>query len=77
MPFADNSFDLVVSNAVIEHVGGLQQRCFLQESVCVARKDVFFTTPNRWYPIELHTLLPFIHYLRETPSQEAFTSSRA
>lgn len=63
MPFADNSFDLVISNAVIEHVGSLQQQeRFLQESVRVARKHVFLTTPNRWYPVELHTLLPFIHY---------------
>lgn len=64
MPFEDNSFDLVFSNAVIEHVGSLQQQeRFLLESVRVARKHIFLTTPNRWYPVELHTLLPFVHYL--------------
>lgn len=64
MPFEDNSFDLVFSNAVIEHVGSLQQQeRFLLESVRVARKHIFLTTPNRWYPIELHTLLPFVHFL--------------
>ena len=64
MPFADNSFDLVFSNAVIEHVGSLQQQeRFLMENVRVARKHIFLTTPNRWYPVELHTLLPFVHYL--------------
>lgn len=64
MPFEDNTFDLVFSNAVIEHVGSLQQQeRFLLESVRVSRKHIFLTTPNRWYPVELHTLLPFIHYL--------------
>ena len=22
-----------------------------------------FTTPNRWFPVELHTFLPFLHWL--------------
>lgn len=26
-------------------------------------KSAFITTPNRWYPIELHTVLPLVHYL--------------
>lgn len=64
LPFGDNSFDLVFSNAVIEHVGSLeQQERFLLESYRVAKKYVFLTTPNRWYPIEFHTIIPFIHYL--------------
>ena len=46
MPFEDNSFDLVFSNAVIEHVGSLQQQRFLLESVRVARKHIFLTTPR-------------------------------
>jgi hypothetical protein len=28
----------------------------------VARRG-FFTTPNRWFPIELHTKIPLLHYL--------------
>lgn len=64
MPFSDNSFDFVFSNAVIEHVGNLsQQEKFIQESIRVSKKHIFFTTPNRWYPIEFHTLLPLIHFL--------------
>ena len=23
----------------------------------------FITTPNRWFPVEMHTALPFLHYL--------------
>lgn len=26
-------------------------------------RRVFFTTPNRWFPIELHTRLPLVHWL--------------
>jgi hypothetical protein len=29
----------------------------------VAKKYVFITTPNRFHPIELHTAIPFIHWL--------------
>ncbi|GHT82849.1 hypothetical protein AGMMS49543_08570 [Betaproteobacteria bacterium] len=64
MPFPDNSFDLVFSNAVIEHVGnGENQQQFLRECARVARRFVFITTPNRYHPVEFHTVLPFIHWL--------------
>jgi hypothetical protein len=64
MPFPDNSFDLVFSNAVIEHVGKREnQQQFLRECARVARRFVFITTPNRYHPVEFHTVLPFIHWL--------------
>ncbi|MDR2115347.1 MAG: class I SAM-dependent methyltransferase [Planctomycetaceae bacterium] len=64
MPFDDNQFDLVVSFAVIEHVGSQEnQKRFLAECFRVAKKYVFIATPNRGYPIEFHTVLPLIHWL--------------
>ena len=27
-----------------------------------ARRGVFLTTPNRWFPIEFHTVMPFVHW---------------
>jgi hypothetical protein len=63
LPFADGQFDLVFSNAVIEHAGSRrQQRYFIDEALRVARR-FFITTPNRWFPVEMHTALPFVHYL--------------
>ena len=54
LPFADDSFDLVYANAVIEHVGSLEdQQRFIQELDRVGRSWVV-TTPNRWFPVEAH-----------------------
>lgn len=64
MPFEDGQFDLVVSFAVLEHVGSLEnQQKFLAECYRVAKKYVFISTPNAWYPVELHTAIPLIHWL--------------
>jgi len=64
LPFADTSYDYVHSSAVIEHVGShLNQTQFLRELWRVARRGIFVTTPNRWFPIEFHTVLPLVHYL--------------
>jgi len=64
MPFGDGAFDLAFSSAVIEHVGSRKnQVAFIRECVRVSKKYVFITTPNRFYPIELHTVLPIIHWL--------------
>jgi hypothetical protein len=64
LPFADRSFDYVHSSAVLEHVGGSdRQRRFVAELFRVCRRGAFLTTPNRWFPVEFHTVLPLIHWL--------------
>jgi len=61
-PFTDKQFDVVWSNAVLEHVGGTdKQLLFLKEIARVGRR-AFITTPNRYFPIELHTRTPLLHY---------------
>ena len=66
LPFRDQSFDVIHSSAVIEHVGSFGQQCaFLRECCRVARRAVFITTPNRWFPVEFHTVLPLVHWLRK------------
>lgn len=64
LPFPDGSFDFVHSSAVFEHVGSeARQKQFLAELFRVARKSIFVTTPNRWFPVEFHTVLPLVHWL--------------
>jgi hypothetical protein len=63
MPFPDRSYDWVFSNAVIEHVGDwCEQRKMASEIRRVARKGYFITTPNRAFPVDPHSYLPFYHY---------------
>ncbi len=75
LPFPDASFDYVVSNAVIEHVGGPEgARKMITESERVARIGYLHTTPNRWFPIEPHVMLPFLHWLPEKARRRAFAA---
>ncbi|WP_080658685.1 DUF758 domain-containing protein [Candidatus Pelagibacter communis] len=59
----DFSSDLVVSNATIEHVGNtLNQKKMLKNIIKLTKKIFVLTTPNKFYPIELHTKIPLIHW---------------
>jgi len=72
LPFGDGAFDIVFSNAVIEHVGGRErQRQFVSEAIRVGR-HVFITTPNRRFPIEVHTRLPLVHWLPDAVSHRVY-----
>ena len=66
LPFADGAFDIATSNAVLEHVGSLEnQRSFLRELLRVGKK-IFVTVPNRFFPVEHHTAIPLLHYFDRT-----------
>ena len=72
LPFTDGEFDVVHSNAVIEHVGGRErQEAFVREAVRVGKR-VFLTTPNRWFPLEVHTRLPLVHWLPSGAAGRAY-----
>jgi SAM-dependent methyltransferase len=66
LPFGDGSFDIVVSNHVVEHVGerGDQLR-HLREIARVLGDGGFayLATPNRWTLVEPHFRLPFLSWL--------------
>jgi len=54
LPFAGDSFDLILSNEVIEHVA--DDRAAVAEMARVARPGgrIVIFAPNRWYPVEQH-----------------------
>jgi SAM-dependent methyltransferase len=75
LPFEDGAFDIVFSNAVIEHVGGRErQRQLVSEAIRVGRR-VFITTPNRRFPVEVHTRLPIVHWLPDAVAHRAYRAA--
>jgi len=63
LPWPDKYFDIVYSNAVIEHVGDLGRQQKMASEIIRVGKRWFVTTPNRWYPFEFHMRLPFVTWL--------------
>jgi SAM-dependent methyltransferase len=75
LPFGDGEFDIVFSNAVIEHVGGRErQRMLVSEAIRVGRR-VFITTPNRRFPVEVHTRLPLVHWLPDALAHPVYRAA--
>jgi len=63
LPWPDKFFDIVWSNAVIEHVGGFEDQRKMASEILRVGKRWFVTTPNRWYPFEFHMRLPLVTWL--------------
>lgn len=66
LPFEDGSFDVVISNHVIEHVGdATAQDIHLQEIHRVLKPSgvCYLAVPNRWMLVEPHYRLPFLSWL--------------
>lgn len=90
MPFADDAFDFVFSNEVIEHVA--DDRLYAAEMVRVTKPGgrILIFCPNRWYPVEQHGIywrgqykfgnIPLVNYLpdplrnRLAPHVRAYTA---
>jgi SAM-dependent methyltransferase len=66
LPFPDRSFDVVLTNHVIEHVGDESaQRVHLAEIRRVLREGgvCYLAVPNRWMLVEPHYQLIFLSWL--------------
>jgi hypothetical protein len=66
LPFPDRSFAIATANAVLEHVGSLQNQAFFVSELCRVAERIFISVPNKFFPIEHHTALPFVHFGRRT-----------
>lgn len=60
--FADGAFDVVFSNSVIEHLGSFDRQRRMAMEVQRVGKCYFIQTPNRYFPLEPHFLLPFFQF---------------
>jgi hypothetical protein len=60
-PVDPTAYDLVFSNSVIEHVGGADAIGAFAD-VTRQGRQYFLQTPNRWFVVEPHFVLPF-HFL--------------
>ncbi len=54
LPFPDKHFDIIFSNAVIEHVGDMESQQNFAEEIRRVGKRYFVTTPNKNFPFEPH-----------------------
>jgi SAM-dependent methyltransferase len=60
--FEDQSFEVVFSNSVIEHVGDWEAQGRMAEESMRVGKRYFIQTPNKYFPIEPHFLVPFFQF---------------
>jgi hypothetical protein len=63
LPFRDRAFDIVFSNSVIEHVGTREDQSRFAAEISRVGRAYWVQTPNRYFPIEMHLMLPLIHFL--------------
>lgn len=63
LPFADKSFDVVITNHVLEHVPDQQKH--ISEMRRVLKDDglIYLASPNKWWLTDPHYKLPFISWL--------------
>lgn len=59
----DNEYDVAFSNSVIEHVYSFENQRKMSEEVKRVGRYHFIQTPNRFFFLEPHYLLPFVQFL--------------
>lgn len=61
--FPDKSFDIVFSNSVIEHLVTPANQKRMAEEIIRLGKYYYVQTPNRYFPLEPHFMLPFFQFM--------------
>jgi len=61
--FEDQSFDVVFSNSLVEHLGNWNSQIQFAKEVRRLAPRYFVQTPDRHFPVEPHLVTPLIHWL--------------
>ncbi len=63
LPYEDQSFDIVHSNSVIEHVGDFFSQLHFAREIHRVGKRYWVQVPNFYFPWEPHAFLPLYQFL--------------
>jgi hypothetical protein len=64
--YADDAFDIAFSNSVIEHLFTFESQARMAAELRRVARAYWVQTPNFWFPIEPHFLVPAWHWLPES-----------
>jgi hypothetical protein len=70
---ADGAFDIAFSNSVIEHLFTFENQASMAREVRRVARAYWVQTPNFWFPVEPHFLLPAWHWTPEQLRVEILT----
>lgn len=76
LDYAGDSFDIAFSNSVIEHLFELDAQAAMAREVQRVARAFWVQTPNFWFPMEPHFLVPGWHWMPE-PVRIALIRRRA
>src|SRR5713101_3133043 len=62
LPYSDNTYDIVFSNSVIEHLGTLERQKAFAAEVRRVGKKLWIQTPAKCFLIEPHLIAPLVHF---------------
>ena len=60
--YEDGNFAAVISDSVIEHVGSRENQMSMAKEVQRVGGALFLQTPNLWFPMETHFLMPWFQF---------------
>ena len=74
--FKKNSFDIVFSNSVIEHLHNFQNQKKMASEILRIGKKHIIQTPNKYFFIEPHYMFPFFQYLPSKIQYKILTKTK-
>lgn len=63
LEYPENSFDVVYSNSVIEHLFTKENQVRMANEIMRVGKKIYVQTPAKEFFVEPHLITPFIHWL--------------